>query len=350
MMPMKNVIDLKDMGRIVSGAIHYFRVHEGLWDDRLEKAAVFGLDTVETYVPWNCHEPHPGEYDFSGRFDLETFLRKAASHGFKVILRPGPYICAEWDNGGFPGWLLAVPGIRLRCMNGPYLEAVEKWFTVLFGKIRPFLKSNGGPVIIMQIENEYGSYGNDTEYMKYLEALYRRSGIDVPLFTSDGPYGQCPLGGCVDGVFAAANFGTNSDAAFSSMRRLRPDGPDFCMEFWNGWFDHWGEPHQTRPETPDGATLAKELDHILARGASLNFYMFHGGTNFGLTAGANGNFKHDYAPVVTSYDSDCLLSECGDATEKFYACREIIRKYTGRGGVGPLPETRKIIPPAIEFT
>lgn len=275
--------------QILSGALHYFRVHPGLWRDRLEKAVAMGLNTIETYIPWNLHEPHRGEYCFSGICDIERFVHLAAECGLEVILRPGPYICAEWENGGFPAWLTGIPGIRLRCMNESYLQAVMEYFSVLFPQLAPLQSTHGGPVIMMQIENEYGSYGNDHEYMRWLRDLYRELKIDVPLFTSDGYSALCTAGGALEGTLLTANFGTKQQLAFDTIRKLRPDEPDFCMEFWDGWFDHWGEKHHHRPAADGGLDFASEYEEIVTRKANVNLYMFHGGTNFGFTNGANGN-------------------------------------------------------------
>ncbi len=331
--------------QVISGALHYFRVHPGLWDDRLDKAAAFGLNTIETYVPWNLHEPHPGEFRFSGGIDLEAFIDKVAARGLKMILRPGPYICSEWDNGGLPGWLMAVPGVEIRRMNGPYLERVTSYFDVLLEKIRPRLHTNGGPVILLQIENEYGSYCHDREYLCFIRDLYRRHHLDVPYFTSDGDASHYILGGSLPDELMTLNFGSNAERAFRNGRRFRPEGPDFCMEFWDGWFDHWGETHHVRGD--DGS---QEADAILSSGGNMNFYMFHGGTNFGFTNGANCDLEGTYQPVVTSYDYDSPLSECGDPTAKFAACQEVIRKHTGNPRIRPVAPSRKICPGPAEFT
>ncbi|MDD3886806.1 MAG: beta-galactosidase, partial [Victivallaceae bacterium] len=232
--------------QLISGAMHYFRIHPGLWDDRLDKAVAFGLNTLETYIPWNLHEPHRGEFVFSGICDLDRFIDKVQSRGLKMILRPGPYICAEWDNGGFPAWLSAVPGLELRRMNRPYLEALTGYFDHLLPLLRRRLYTNGGPVIMMQIENEYGSYCHDKDYLHYIRDLYLSHGIDVPLFTADGADNLCINGGTIPEATMALNFGSDSRGAWRIGRGVRPDGPDCCMEFWNGWFDHWGEKHHTR--------------------------------------------------------------------------------------------------------
>ena len=334
--------------QIISGAIHYFRVHPALWDDRLDKAVAFGLNTIETYIPWNLHEPHPGEYCFSGLADLESFIEKVQNHGLYLILRPGPYICAEWDNGGFPGWLMAIPGMQLRRMNQPYLDAVTRYYDVLLPKLEKWMYPNGGPVIMMQVENEYGSFGHDKEYLKYISDLYCKHNLNVPQFTSDGAYGHYILGGILPGAMAAMNFGSRSEEAFRNARRIRPEGPDFCMEFWNGWFDHWGEPHHKHDEA-QMESVAKELESMLSSGANVNFYMFHGGTNFGFYNGANGNFGNQYNPTVTSYDYDCPLCEYGDPTPKYYKFRDVIAKCTGKKLDSVVKPVKKICPADVEL-
>lgn len=307
--------------RVLSGAIHYFRVVPEYWEDRLLKLKACGLNTVETYVPWNLHEPQEGRYVFEGIADLVGFIELAGRLGLHVIVRPSPYICAEWEFGGLPAWLLADPGIRLRCFDERYLEKVDRYYDALLPKLVPYLCTNGGPIIAMQIENEYGSYGNDIKYLEYLRDGMVRRGIDVLLFTSDGPEDFMLQGGMVPGVLETVNFGSRADEAFAQLRRYQPDGPLMVMEFWNGWFDHWGEEHHTR----DAAEMAEALDDILRAGASVNFYMFHGGTNFGFWNGANHHLT--YEPTVTSYDYDTLLSEWGEPTDKFYAAREAIGRY-----------------------
>ncbi|OXS55241.1 beta-galactosidase [Cohnella sp. CIP 111063] len=307
--------------RVLSGAIHYFRVVPEYWEDRLLKLKACGLNTVETYVPWNLHEPQEGRYVFEGIADLVGFIELAGRLGLHVIVRPSPYICAEWEFGGLPAWLLADPGIRLRCFDERYLEKVDRYYDALLPKLVPYLCTNGGPIIAMQIENEYGSYGNDIKYLEYLRDGMVRRGIDVLLFTSDGPEDFMLQGGMVPGVLETVNFGSRADEAFAQLRRYQPDGPLMVMEFWNGWFDHWGEEHHTR----DAAEMAEALDDILRAGASVNFYMFHGGTNFGFWNGANHHLT--YEPTVTSYDYDTLLSEWGEPMDKFYAAREAIGRY-----------------------
>ena len=307
--------------QILSGAIHYFRVVPEYWQNRLSKLKSCGLNAIETYVPWNLHEPSPDTYCFSGLADLEKFIEIAHELNLRVIIRPGPYICSEWDFGGLPAWLLTIPGIKLRCSNKPYLERVDAWFDELLPRIAKYQSTNGGPVIAMQVENEYGSYGNDLEYLKYLRDGMVRRGIDVLLFTSDGPTDRMLQCGTIPDVLKTVNFGSRADEAFEKLDEYQQGLPHMCMEFWNGWFDHWGEEHHTRP--PDDA--AATLDEILSRGASVNFYMFHGGTNFGFMNGAN--YQDTYQPTITSYDYDSALDEAGNKTAKFDAFYNVISKH-----------------------
>ncbi|MHA6485086.1 glycoside hydrolase family 35 protein [Paenibacillus sp. strain BS8-2] len=307
--------------RIWSGAIHYFRIVPEHWEDRLLKLKACGFNTVETYVPWNLHEPEEGSFNFEGLADIEQFIALAGNLGLHVIVRPSPYICAEWEFGGLPAWLLRDSDMQLRCMNDTYLQKVDAYYDVLIPKLVPLLSTNGGPIIAVQVENEYGSYGNDKDYLLYLKNGLLERGIDVLLFTSDGPTDQMLQGGTLPGVLATSNFGSRPEEEFAKFREYRPDEPLFCMEYWNGWFDHWLETHHTR----DSKDVADVFDRMLSAGASVNFYMFHGGTNFGFYNGAN--HLVNYEPTITSYDYDAPLSECGDVTEKYMAVREVMRKH-----------------------
>lgn len=321
--------------RVLSGALHYFRVHEEQWPHRLRMLRAMGLNCVETYVPWELHEPAPGRYADVGA--LGRFLDAAGEAGLWAIVRPGPYICAEWDNGGLPYWLTAAAGSRVRTGDPAFLGAVERWFRRLLPQVVSRQIGRGGPVIMVQVENEYGSYGSDLPYLSTLAALLRTCGIDVPLFTSDGPEDHMLTGGSVPGVLATVNFGSGARAAFATLRGHRPGGPLMCMEFWCGWFDHWGAPHAVR----DPADAADALREILECGASVNVYMAHGGTNFAGRAGANrGGVLHDgvLEPDVTSYDYGAPVDETGRPTEKFWLFREVLAGYRE----GPLPE----VPPA----
>ncbi|OAB38241.1 beta-galactosidase [Paenibacillus macquariensis subsp. defensor] len=309
--------------QILSGAIHYFRIVPEYWQDRLLKLKACGLNTIETYVPWNLHEPKKGEFNFDGMANLVRFIELAGELELKVIVRPSPYICAEWEFGGLPSWLLADSDMRLRCYHKPFLDHVGDYYDKLLPLLKPLLCTNGGPIIGLQIENEYGSYGNDKEYLNYLKEAMISRGMDVLLFTSDGPEDSMLQGGMIDGVLATVNFGSGAKQAFDKLREYQPDAPIMCMEFWNGWFDHWREEHHTQPTK----TVVNVLDEMLRLNASVNFYMFHGGTNFGFYNGANGHTEDSYEPTVTSYDYDALLNESGDPTEKYYAVREVISKY-----------------------
>jgi beta-galactosidase len=307
--------------QIISGALHYFRVVPEYWQDRLLKLKACGFNTVETYIPWNFHEPEEGVFRFDGIANIERFVTLAGELGLSVIVRPSPYICAEWEFGGLPAWLLRYPDIRLRCMDDVYLQKVNAYYDVLLPKLVPLQSTNGGPIIAMQIENEYGSYGNDQVYMAYLKKALEVRGTDVLLFTSDGPTDQMLQGGTLPGVLATVNFGSRPEEGFAKFREYRPEEPLFCMEYWNGWFDHWLKPHHTR----DSQDAADVFDRMLQARASVNFYMFHGGTNFGFYNGAN--YQDKYEPTVTSYDYDAPLSECGDITEKYLAVREVLQKH-----------------------
>lgn len=322
--------------RIFGGAIHYFRVLPEYWEDRLRKLKACGLNTVETYVAWNVHEPRPGEFDFSGRFDLVRFIETAAALDLKVIVRPGPYICSEWDLGGLPAWLLRDPNMQLRCSYRPYLDAVDRFFAELFRRIAPWQASRGGPIIALQVENEYAAYGNDENYLRHLVKTMKVNGIVELLFTSDHCYK--PI---LPEVLKTANFGTKAKERFADLREFQPTGPLACMEFWAGWFVEFGKPI---PRNDPGA-VARELDEILNQGASFNFYMFHGGTNFGFMTGANCHEANSYDPRPTSYDFGAPLDECGNLTPLYHACRKVIARHTGQKleedfpPVAKLPET-----------
>lgn len=317
--------------QLISGAIHYFRIVPEYWEDRLLKLKAGGFNCVETYVPWNLHEPKEGEFNFEGIANIEEFIKIAERIGLHVIVRPSPYICAEWEFGGLPSWLLADRNMRLRSFYQPYLDKVDNYYDVLLKKLVPLLQTNGGPIIAMQIENEYGSFGNDKKYLNYVKDSMIERGIDVLLFTSDGPEDFMLLGGMVDGVYATVNFGSRPEEAFNKLQEYRPNTPNFVMEYWNGWFDHWGEEHHER----DPGETADTFEEMLKRGDSVNFYMFHGGTNFGFYNGAN--FDQVHQPTVTSYDYDCPISETGEVTPKFHAVREAIAKHKDIGEL-VLPE------------
>ncbi|WP_025158412.1 glycoside hydrolase family 35 protein [Leifsonia aquatica] len=307
--------------RILSGALHYFRVHPDDWADRIRKARLMGLNTIETYVPWNAHEPRPGEWTTEGGLDLARFLRTIQEEGMHAIVRPGPYICAEWDNGGLPAWLFTDPSVGIRRSEPAFVAAVTAFMERVLAIVKPFQIHEGGPVLLVQVENEYGAYGDDKDYLRHLVEVFRAAGITVPLTTVDQPQPDMLENGSLPELLKTASFGSRSTERLATLREHQPTGPLMCSEFWDGWFDHWGAHHHTTPVEQSAA----DLDDLLALGASVNIYMFHGGTNFGFTNGAND--KGVYQPIVTSYDYDAPLDEAGEPTEKFWAFRDVIAKH-----------------------
>ena len=308
--------------KIISGAFHYFRTVPEYWQDRIEKLVNMGCNTVETYIPWNFHEPEKGNFRFDGMHDIERFIHLAEKMGLYIIIRPSPYICSEWEFGGLPAWLLRDRNMRLRCSYEPYLNAVKEYYSVLIPKLVPHQCDRGGGGILVQLENEYGYYGNDTAYLEFLRDTLRELGVTVPFVTSDGPWSEPKFkSGMLNGALPTGNFGSGAEWQFGQMRKyIGENKPLMCMEFWNGWFDAWGEEHHTT--SPEKA--ASELDELLKRG-SVNFYMFEGGTNFGFMSGRNGGSK---TGDVTSYDYDAPLTEDGQITEKYRLFKEVIAKYT----------------------
>jgi beta-galactosidase len=338
------VLDGKPI-QIISGELHYERIPREYWRDRLKKARAMGLNTISTYVFWNVHEPRPGEYNFSGGADVAAFIRMAQEEGLYVILRPGPYSCAEWDLGGFPAWLLADPNIVLRSADEKFLAPAERWLQRLGREVAPLQITRGGPIIAVQVENEYGSFGNDKAYMRRILAALQHAGLgEALLYTADG--GDELADGTLPELPAVVNFGPGeAKAEFAKLQKFRPGRPMMSGEYWAGWFDHWGAKHQVT----DAAQQAAELDWILSQGYSINLYMFHGGTSFGFMNGAN--WEKAYEPDVTSYDYDSPVSESGLLTKKYFAFRDVIAKY--RPGVvtpDPPAPTPVIEIPQFELT
>ncbi|MGN9839802.1 glycoside hydrolase family 35 protein [Nonomuraea sp. H19] len=323
--------------RVLSGALHYFRVHPEQWRHRLAMLKAMGLNTVETYVPWNLHEPRPGVFDRVA--DLGAFLDAAAEHDLLAIVRPGPYICAEWDNGGLPAWVTG----RIRTSDPEYLAHVDRYFDRIIPEVAGRQVTRGGNVIMVQVENEYGYYGTDRAYLRHLADGLAARGVEVPLFTSDGPGDVFLTGGTLPGVLATVNFGSDPETAFATLRAHRPGDPLFCMELWGGWFDHWGQQHVVR----DAGDAADVLDRVLAAGASVNLYMAHGGSNPGTWAGANraGEMATgEWRPIVTSYDYDAPIDERGAPTDKYWRYREVLSRYAK--DLPDVPPTPATLPPA----
>ena len=329
--------------RIISGAIHYFRMPAESWADIILKLKATGANTVETYMPWNLHEHKPGLWNFKDNLDIYKFLEICHDHGMFVILRPGPYICSEWDFGGLPAWLLNDPNMEVRTNLPAYLRAVKRYFEKLFdpkkGVLSNMMKTtNNGPIIAVQIENEYGAYtkrghGQGPEHTFEIQKMLLETGVPELLFTSDGAY-DLKLG-YSPGTLTTVNFGhignkNDKYEKFNKLKQFQPDKPIMVMEFWTGWFDHWSREHHHR----DLEDFKLNLELILnyTDRSNLNMYMFFGGTNFGFMNGANSEKEdkventYEYWQDTTSYDYDAPLSESGQMTNKFYAARDIISK------------------------
>ena len=335
-----------------SGGMHYFRVPPQYWKDRMHKIKMAGMNTLQTYVSWNSHEEVEGKYDFQGGNNLTHYLSLAQSMGLNVVLRPGPYICAEWRFGGLPYWLLNKPGIQVRMYNEPYIKAIAKWFSVLLPMIKPFLYTNGGPIITVQVENEYGAYGPwvcDKDYLQFLLDEYRKYlGEDTVYFTLDNTNPKRLECGNLPGLLKALDFGPDKIPHFQleMLRKYQAHGPFVNGEFWAGWFDEWGGGH-----AHVGADkVAGRLDEMLQLNGSVNFYMFEGGTNFGYSNGAMSKHPGKYNVRVTSYDYNSALSEAGDPTDKYYAIRTVMSKYVKLPS-GPVPvPSRKWKSSPLKFT
>ena len=332
--------------QIISGEMHFARIPREYWRQRLRMARAMGLNTIATYVFWNYHESSPGVFDFhTGNHDLAAFVKMAQEEGLWVILRPGPYACAEWDFGGFPSYLLKTPDLKVRSDDARFLAAAQRYINALAHEIRPLQVTHGGPILMVQAENEYGSYGSDSAYKAFHEEALRDAGIDVPLFTSDGDWLFAK--GAIPGVLVTANGETNYDTLVSRVNAFHGGrGPYMVAEFYPGWLIHWAEKF---PFTATSSFLPA-YDSLLSRGASVNLYMFHGGTNFGFTSGANYTREHPIEPSITSYDYDAPLSEAGWPTPKYFAIRDVIRRHV----TYPIPDVPDSLPviamPSVSLT
>jgi beta-galactosidase len=330
--------------QIVSGEMHFARIPHQYWRHRLQMARAMGINTVCAYMFWNLHEPQPGKFCFDGIADVATYVRLAQEEGLSVILRPGPYACAEWDFGGLPSWLLATPDIRVRCSDERYLTAVQRYLARVGEELAGLQCDNGGPILMVQVENEYGSFGHDRNYLETVRDSLRQAGFSVPLFTCDGPHAL--ERGTLPDVLPVINFGHSPQYHFEHLHAFRPDIPVSCGEYYPGWFDHWGREHH-RGETE---RVVKEIGEMFHQGASFSIYMFHGGTSFGFTAGANHG--DTYKPQTTSYDYDAPLDEAGRPTAKYCALRELLGGgLDGVNALPAIPRTNPIIEiPQIELT
>ncbi|WP_298733202.1 beta-galactosidase family protein [uncultured Chitinophaga sp.] len=334
--------------QIISGEMHPARIPYQYWKHRIQMAKAMGCNTIAAYVFWNYHEQEPGHFDFSsGNHNIAEFIKLAQEEGMWVLLRPGPYVCAEWEFGGLPPYLLRTPDIKVRCMDPRYMEAVERYVTAVAAQVKPLLVSQGGPIIMVQVENEYGSYGNDKQYLQRLKELWQQNGIDVPFYTADGPTAFMLEAGTVDSAAIGLDSGS-SDADFAAAKRQNPDVPAFSAESYPGWLTHWGE----KWARPDPAGILREVKFLMDKRYSFNLYVIHGGTNFGFSAGANSGGK-GYEPDLTSYDYDAPINEQGNATQKYMELRKLIASYSGKAPMkmpAPIPTITIPAIPLVPFT
>lgn len=328
--------------QIISGEMHPARIPAEYWRHRIQMAKAMGCNTISAYLFWNYHEPEEGVYDFeTGNHNIAEFFRLVQEEEMWLIVRPGPYVCAEWELGGIPPYLLRIPDIKLRCMDPRYMAAAERYMGKLSEVIKPFMVTKGGPLLMIQIENEYGSFGNDRNYLMRLKEVWAQNGIDVPTFTGDGPTTFMLEAGSLPGSAVGLDPGS-SPADFELAAKMNPGVPVFSSETYPGWLTHWGE-EWIRPDT---GKLFREVKFLMDNKKSFNLYVIHGGTNFGYTAGANSGGK-GYEPDVTSYDYDAPINEQGQPTPKYEALRKLLGSY--------LPKGKKLPPvpapvPAIELT
>ena len=328
---------------IKAAEVHYPRIPRPYWEHRIKMCKALGMNTLCLYVFWNVHEQQEGKFDFSGQNDVAEFCRLAQKNGMLVIVRPGPYVCAEWEMGGLPWWLLKKKDVRLREQDPYFLERVRIFEKKVGEQLAPLTIENGGPIIMVQVENEYGSYGKNKPYVSAVRDILRESGFNkVQLFQCD--WSSNFTDNALDDLLWTMNFGTNANVLkqFEKVKKMRPDAPLMCSEYWSGWFDGWGSAHQTRPAD----AMVNGIKTMLDNNISFSLYMTHGGTSFAHWAGANNK---GYAPDCTSYDYDAPINEQGTPTDKYFQLRELLQKYSD----AKLPDVPKLIPvisfPEIEF-
>lgn len=341
----KGTFLLNDQPFVVKAAeVHYPRIPRPYWEHRIKMCKALGMNTLCLYVFWNIHEQREGEFDFTDNNDLRAFIQLAQQHGMYVILRPGPYVCAEWEMGGLPWWLLKRPNIRLREQDPYFMERLKIFEQKVADQVADLTIDKGGPIIMVQVENEYGSYGTDKPYVSAVRDALREVGWDkVELFQCDWSSNFTNNG--LDDLIWTMNFGTgaNIDQEFKLLGELRPDAPKMCSEFWSGWFDKWGGRHETR----DSKDMVDGMREMLERGISFSLYMTHGGTNWGHWAGAN---SRGFAPDVTSYDYDAPINEAGQATPKFYELRQMMAEFNDGQKMPAVPKPIPTISvPRIRF-
>ncbi len=317
---------------VKAAEVHYPRIPRPYWEHRIKMCKALGMNAVCIYIFWNIHEQAEGQFDFTGNNDVAEFCRLAQKNGMYVIVRPGPYVCAEWEMGGLPWWLLKKKDIKLRERDPYFMERVKIFEEKVGEQLAPLTIQNGGPIIMVQVENEYGSYGEDKPYVSEIRDCLRGIyGKELALFQCDWSSNFEKNG--LDDLVWTMNFGTgaNIDNQFRRLGELRPDAPKMCSEFWSGWFDKWGARHETRP----AKDMVDGMDEMLSKGISFSLYMTHGGTSFGHWAGAN---SPGFAPDVTSYDYDAPINEWGLATPKFWELRKMMEKYNGGKKMPAVPK------------
>ena len=342
----KNTFLLNGKPFVVKAAeLHYTRIPRPYWEHRIQMCKALGMNTICMYVFWNIHEQKEGQFDFEGQNDIAAFCRTAQKHGMYVIVRPGPYVCAEWEMGGLPWWLLKKKDVALRTLDPYYMSRVDAFMNEVGKQLAPLQINHGGNIIMVQVENEFGAYGVDKPYVSAIRDIVRKSGFkNVPLFQCD--WSSTFTRNALDDLLWTINFGTgaNIEQQFKKLKEARPDTPLMCSEFWSGWFDHWGRKHETRP----AKDMVQGIQDMLDRNISFSLYMTHGGTTFGHWGGAN---NPAYSAMCSSYDYDAPISEPGWTTEKYFLLRDLLKKYLSTGDT--LPNVPKAFPvitiPEIKF-